>query len=151
MEKVDRLDSFNRNLLYDDSLGLYVGKGEEDEEDDNLASWHDNWVFKEAKLAHTHSRINAVAMLLPNATDDIKAQIGNKDFDLVSELTENVTEVLEDVTSDNDIDIVHPENDNEYTVYEMKAPVTVYSAGDNSGYLWLGEEIGESSTDDVEW
>ena len=165
---------------YSPSLGLYLTGGEHSD------SWQDNWVFKQTTSVLTASMRNTVAMLGPNATDDFKAQIGNKDFDLVSELTE-----LDEVaSSDSDVsmnclykdlikDTAEPENDNEYTIYEM-VQGRKYSdnlnlledsglgAGSdslvtarilstnicqekrrNGGYLWLGEEIGESSTDDI--
>ena len=167
---------------YSPSLGLYLTGGEHSD------SWQDNWVFKQTTSVLTASMRNTVAMLGPNATDDVKAQIGNKDFDLVSELSE-----LDEVaSSDSDVsmncfykdlnkDAAEPENDNEYTIYEM-VPVRKYSDNlnllqledsglgtgsdslvtarilstnicqekrRNGGYLWLGEEIGESSTDDI--
>ena len=188
------VDEEHNHDNYDSSLGLFVVKAE-DEND----SWHDNWLFRHPVLTQANNVTKSVAMLLPNATDDIKVQIGNEDFDLVSELTENVPEGIEELTSDEDIDMSdnidtnHPENDNEYTIYEMMIPVRkcndrtglvnslqnryepptdygtnltyYFSCKDGikhsakipdkminayaSGYLWLGEEIGESSTDDL--
>ena len=167
---------------YSPSLGLYLTGGEHSD------SWQDNWVFKQTTSVLTASMRNTVAMLGPNATDDVKAQIGNKDFDLVSELSE----VDEVASSDSDVsmncfykdlnkDAAEPENDNEYTIYEMvpgrkcsdnlnllqledsglgtgsASLVTARILSTNicqekrrnGGYLWLGEEIGESSTDDI--
>ena len=123
------------------------------------------------------------SLILPNATDDVKAQIGNKDFDLVSELTEDVAESFDDSTADEDM------NNDVHSNESLETPVRNYSCNMNShlrnmkpsprqaenpsrklltrtllnpsilaemggndnagGYLWLGEEIGESSTDDI--
>ena len=105
---------------YSPSLGLYLTGGEHSD------SWQDNWVFKQTTSVLTASMRNTVAMLGPNASDDVKAQIGNKDFDLVSELSEldEVASSDSDVSmncfyKDHNKDTAEPENDNEYTIYEM--------------------------------
>lgn len=186
----------NKLESYDSSLGLYVVNTKEEDNSKEPASWHDNWLFRQPEIIKAKKAINTVTMLLPNATDDIKAQIGNKDFDLVSELTENLLDEgrSDDDTDMNDnIDIEQPEKDNEYMIYEMMIPVRLCNDNINSvyhhvtnnessmaygmnstpynlckgcrtqkisnrsnmldpsetGYLWLGEEIGESSTDDI--
>ena len=171
--------------MYDQSLGLYIADTEHDDEDDdhNLNSWHQNWLFKQANTVHANNVMKMASLILPNATDDVKAQIGNKDFDLVSEFTEDVAEAFDDSTTDEDM------NNDVHSDEGLETPVRNYSCNMNShlrnlrpsprqaenpshklltrtllkpsilaemgrndnarGYLWLGEEIGESSTDDI--
>ena len=66
-------------------------------------SWQHNWLFRN----HGGSEANSVAtkmcppvsMLVPNPSEVTKAQIGNKDFDLVSELSERFSVASFDVSN----------------------------------------------------
>ena len=50
-------------------------------------SWQDNWLFRKQSLSIRNTikqTEQPVSMLVPNPVEAAKAQIGNKDFDLVS-------------------------------------------------------------------
>ena len=124
----EELTASTSSLVYDPSLGLYIVDTEHDDEDDdhNLASWHQNWLFKQADTVHANNVMKMASLILPNATDDVKAQIGNKDFDLVSELTEDVAEAFDDSTTDEDMkNDVHSDEG-------LEMPVRNYSCNMNS-------------------
>ena len=100
-------------------------------------SWEDNWLFRKQMeaMAIKTSRPQPqqpVSMLVPNPVEIIKPRIGNKDFDLVSELSEQQSVVSFDVSSSDSDDEVNngehanqksvcdeSEKDQEYTIYDM--------------------------------
>jgi len=100
-------------------------------------SWEDNWLFRKQMeaMAIKTSRPQPqqpVSMLVPNPVEFVKPRIGNKDFDLVSELSEQQSVVSFDVSSSDSDDEVNngehakkkslceeSEKDKEYTIYDM--------------------------------
>merc|ERR1719357_329399 len=100
-------------------------------------SWEDNWLFRKQMeaMAIKTSRPQPqqpVSMLVPNPVEIVKPRIGNKDFDLVSELSEQQSVVSFDVSSSDSDDEVNngehasqkslcdeSEKDQEYTIYDM--------------------------------
>ena len=103
-------------------------------------SWQHNWLFRnqvtsEVRVAST-KMCPPVSMLVPNPAEVTKAQIGNKDFDLVSELSERFSVTSFDVSNisssdDNDEEMSYDDKvaseysenkqkaDQEYTIYEQ--------------------------------
>ncbi|XP_055536862.1 mucin-17-like isoform X4 [Wyeomyia smithii] len=59
-------------------------------------TWEENWLFKKRKLKTTES---AIAMLVPSPTEEVKALIGDKNADEVSDLSEAGSD-LEDYDSE---------------------------------------------------
>ena len=69
-------------------LGLdLVEEGEEESHSLSIrsSSWEQNWLFKRG--GGGEETREGVTMLVPNPSSITKAQIGNKDFDLVGDLT----------------------------------------------------------------
>jgi len=108
--------------VYDPSLGLYRAEDRYSEDNDNhedletvtASNWQDNWLFSQPTPVCRRNSMNAVSMLLPNATDDVKTQIGNTDFDLVSELSEEIENTICNNSVNNDTDVEM----NEHLEYE---------------------------------
>ena len=135
-----------RGSSYDDSLGLYLSDRREEGGDSN-------WVLK-PQQNFTQSnpvfglyRLNVKQSLencLTNLTDDLKEKIEERNIRL-----------LETLTNHSEADINH-ETDCEYTEKQFNSVIkwTPTSPSSNHDtqtvYLYLGEEIGESNTDDVE-
>lgn len=52
-------------------------------------TWEKNWLFKKKKSALSNSvTANSVGMLVPDPKEDVRAQIGDKTADEVSDLSE---------------------------------------------------------------
>ena len=147
------LERYMGRKVYDPLLGLYLAEEEYSEDDDNheglvtvpTASWEDNWLFKQPGTVRNINVMNAVSMLLPNATDDVKTQIGNTDFDhLVSELSEDRAKVVNEVSaSESDVEMCDDEHcddqtkntgdseqDHDYTIYDLVPVRKQYSSQD---------------------
>lgn len=62
-------------------------------------TWEENWLFKKRQLKSTES---SIAMLVPSPTEEVKALIGDKNADEVSDLSEAGSDV-EDYDSDSNI------------------------------------------------
>ncbi|XP_067633349.1 mucin-17 [Eurosta solidaginis] len=69
----------------------------ESEEDDHISmssstlaegTWEDNWLFKKKRSSLTTSMTGSVGMLVPAPKDDVRAQIGDKTTDEISDLSE---------------------------------------------------------------
>ncbi|XP_053967135.1 uncharacterized protein LOC128868730 [Anastrepha ludens] len=69
----------------------------ESEEDDHASisssilaegTWEDNWLFKKKRSSLTASMTGSVGMLVPAPKDDVRAQIGDKTTDEISDLSE---------------------------------------------------------------
>ena len=90
-----------------------AGVEEEEEEEENSApyvvtvpdnSWQHNWLFRKQLQTDKTAGLTAtafppVSMLVPNPVLETKTQIGNRDFDLVSELSERTSVASLDVSS----------------------------------------------------
>ena len=97
-------------------------------------AWQDNWLFR------THNRSSSsvrqvdhpVSMLVPNPVEAAKAQIGNKDFDVVSELSEHQSVASFELSySESEEEVYNDdcagqkkvpdesEKDQEYTIYDL--------------------------------
>ncbi|XP_054741086.1 uncharacterized protein LOC129246358 [Anastrepha obliqua] len=51
-------------------------------------TWEDNWLFKKKRSSLTASMTGSVGMLVPAPKDDVRAQIGDKTTDEISDLSE---------------------------------------------------------------
>merc|ERR1719234_2274125 len=111
-------------------LGLDLVEGEGEEEEHSLAlslsSWQDNWLFKRSQRGEAGQE--GVTMLVPNPSSVAKAQIGNRDFDLVSELSERQSVGSFEISSSSEDDfeeedgeegLEEDERDQEYTIYSV--------------------------------
>ena len=106
-------------------------------------SWQNNWLFRKQLQADKTSSVTStafppVSMLVPNPMLLTKTQIGNRDFDLVSELSERSSVASFDVSSlsysgGSDLDeemqgedrrsvVQDQEADQEYTIYDLLPP-----------------------------
>ncbi|XP_023158292.1 uncharacterized protein LOC101453479 isoform X3 [Ceratitis capitata] len=71
-----------------------VTESEEDDHDSISSSvmadgnWEDNWLFKKKSSSLTTSMTGSVGMLVPAPKDDVRAQIGDKTADEISDLSE---------------------------------------------------------------
>ena len=131
-------------------------------------SWQHNWLFRN----HGGSEANSVAtkmcppvsMLVPNPSEVTKAQIGNKDFDLVSELSERFSVTSFDVSNvsssdDNDEEMSYDdkvaseysenkqEADQEYTIYEQLPVRKSYQSSPENNITVNNNNIGG----DLKW
>ena len=131
-------------------------------------SWQHNWLFRN----HGGSEANSVAtkmcppvsMLVPNPSEVTKAQIGNKDFDLVSELSERFSVASFDVSNissseDNDEEMSYDdkvaseysenkqEADQEYTIYEQLPVRKSYQSSPENNITVNNNNIGG----DLKW
>ena len=107
------------------------------------SSWQHNWLFRKQLTADKTSSVTStafppVSMLVPNPLLLTKTQIGNRDFDLVSELSERTSVASYDVSSlsysggsdcDEDMQVEErrsvvqeEEADQEYTIYDLLPP-----------------------------
>ena len=108
------------------------------------SSWQHNWLFRKQLQADKTSGLTAtafppVSMLVPNPVLETKTQIGNRDFDLVSELSERTSVASFDVSSisysgsdlDEDMQVeqveveegrLEEQEDQEYTIYSLLPP-----------------------------
>ena len=124
-------------------LGMDLVEGEPESDCDNWPclvtvpdmTWQDNWLFKKQSVSAkntTRQMQQPVSMLVPNPVEAAKAQIGNKDFDLVSELSERQSVASFELSaSDNDEEMRNDdcigqkkvsdecEKDQEYTIYDL--------------------------------
>lgn len=62
-------------------------------------TWEENWLFKKRQLKSTES---SIAMLVPSPTEEVKALIGDKNADEVSDLSEAGSDV-EEYDSDSNV------------------------------------------------
>ena len=109
-------------------------------------SWQHNWLFRKQMQANMKSSATfpPVSMLVPNPVLVTKTQIGNKDYDLVSELSERASVVSFDNSSvsqsgsECDEEMVESrqesrqegeEADQEYTIYDLLPPARLPQAG----------------------
>ena len=131
-------------------------------------SWQHNWLFRN----HGGCEANSVAtkmcppvsMLVPNPSEVTKAQIGNKDFDLVSELSERFSVASFDVSNvssseDNDEEMSYDdkvaseysenkqEADQEYTIYEQLPVRKSYQSSPENNITVNNNNIGG----DLKW
>uniref|UniRef100_A0A0A1X681 Uridine-cytidine kinase D n=1 Tax=Zeugodacus cucurbitae TaxID=28588 RepID=A0A0A1X681_ZEUCU len=69
----------------------------ESEDDDNASisssiliegNWEDNWLFRKKRPSITTSMTGSIGMLIPAPKDDVRAQIGDKTTDEISDLSE---------------------------------------------------------------
>ena len=108
------------------------------------SSWQNNWLFRKQLQADktssaTTTAFPPVSMLVPNPVMLTKTQIGNRDFDLVSELSERSSVASYDLSSlsysgGSDLDeemqvedrrlqvVQDQEADQEYTIYDLLPP-----------------------------
>ena len=98
-------------------------------------SWQDNWLFKNHPISNRNTvrqTEQPVSMLVPNPVEAAKAQIGDKDFDLVSELSEQQSVASFELSTSESDEEVHnddwtgqkkvcdeSEKDQEYTIYDL--------------------------------
>ena len=161
------LNIFSRDKIEFPELGMdLVGPGQIEAVSDDLTftipasgdtSWQHNWLFRQQTEAVTsHRMCPPVSMLVPNPVTAAKAQIGNTDLDLVSELSERISVasfdiscssssedaeegVMEDAIEKKKVDQEY--QDQEYTIYEQ-LPVrrhgpTVTKNAEHGNLKWI--------------
>ena len=118
-------------------------------------SWQHNWLFRQQEAVTSHRMCPPVSMLVPNPVTAAKAQIGNTDFDLVSELSERISVASFDISCSSSEDaeegvmeeVIQKEKvdqeyqDQEYTIYEQlpvrrQAP-TVTRNAEHGNLKWI--------------
>ena len=120
------------NTVYDSSLGLYLSEKSEE-------SVADNWILKpEQKLYHFNS---IFGLHRPNIRESLKSYLTNLTDDLKKELQP-------EKYSNEETDCEYTEKQFDSVLhYPSPQPNVIYER--QRFYLRLGEEIGETSTDDV--
>jgi len=140
---LDEMDLTSSAKVSFPELGLDLVSGEASDCDDcpcivtvSDMSWQHNWLFKKqsesARNTMRQTPPQPVSMLVPNPVEAAKAQIGNKDFDLVSELSERQSVASFELSaSDSDEEMLNDdctgqrkvsdecEKDQEYTIYDL--------------------------------
>ena len=132
-------------------------------ESDNVVSdisWHHNWLFKQQLQHSDQSRQYPapVSMLVPNPLNNAKVKIGEKDLDLVSELSEyvSIASFAASVSSgsDDEMEVSHEvseekhEADQEYTIYEQLPTRRQLSSND---LVSRSSQDNNKSPGDLEW
>lgn len=159
------LNIFSKDKIEFPELGMdLAGPGLVGDSDSDLTftlpapedtSWQHNWLFRQQEnlqeAAVTHRMCPPVSMLVPNPVTSAKAQIGNRDFDLVSELSERMSVASFDVSCSSSEDAEEPAievekddqeyQDQEYTIYEQ-LPVrrqgpTVTRNAEHANLKWI--------------
>ena len=162
------LNIFSRDKIEFPELGMdLAGPGEAGDSADlsftvpapGDTSWQHNWLFRQQEnpqAVTTHRMCPPVSMLVPNPVTSAKAQIGNRDFDLVSELSERISVASFDVSfssSSEDAEegvmdealekekVDQEYQDQEYTIYEQlpvrrQGPTATRNAG-HANLKWI--------------
>ena len=160
------LNIFSRDKIEFPELGMdLAGPGQIEVSDDLTftvpasgdTSWQHNWLFRQQEAVTSHRMCPPVSMLVPNPVTAAKAQIGNTDFDLVSELSERISVASFDISCSSSEDaeervmeveeVIEKEKvdqeyqDQEYTIYEQlpvrrQAPTVTRNAG-HGNLKWI--------------